>query len=352
MSVANIPPLNVLKPADYASDQDIRWCPGCGDYSILMQTKKIFAKLGIDRSKTVFVSGIGCSSRFPYYMNTYGFHSIHGRAPTIATGIKLARPELQVWMVTGDGDGLSIGGNHLMHIIRRNVDVKILLFNNRIYGLTKGQYSPTSEQGKKTKSTPMGAPDTPIRPISIAIAAEASFAARAIDVDVKHLEYVLERAARHVGTAFVEIYQNCNIFNDGAFIYATDKTTKSDTTLYLEHGKPLVFGKESDKGIRLHGMNPEVVSLSNVNRDDLLIHDEKADEPSLAFLLSRMRYPDFPEPLGVFRSVEHERYVDSVRKQMRAAAEKHGRGDVQKLITGTETWTVERAGRASPIARP
>src|SRR5687767_4525909 len=251
MSVAPVSPsLNVLKPADYASDQDVRWCPGCGDYSILMQTKKVLAKMGVDRSKTVFVSGIGCSSRFPYYMNTYGFHSIHGRAPTFVTG-----PELNIWMVTGDGDALSIGGNHFMHIIRRNVDVKILLFNNRIYGLTKGQYSPTSEQGKRTKSTPMGSPDQPIRPVSMAIAAEASFAARAIDIDVKHLEYVLERAAKHVGTAFVEIYQNCNIFNDGAFDYATDKATKADTTIYLEHGKPLVFGKDATRGIRLHGMN-------------------------------------------------------------------------------------------------
>src|SRR3954465_6734607 len=339
MSVMPTPPLPVLKPADYGSDQDVRWCPGCGDYSILAQMKKVCAKLGMDRSKTVFISGIGCSSRFPYYMNTYGFHTIHGRAPTFATGLKLARPDLTVWMVTGDGDGLSIGGNHLMHIIRRNIDVKILLFNNRIYGLTKGQYSPTSEQGKKTKSTPMGSPDNPIRPVSIAIAAEASFAARAIDIDVKHLEYVLERAAKHVGTAFVEIYQNCNIFNDGAFEYATDKETKNDTTLYLEHGKPLVFGKTSEKGIRLHALKPEVVSLANVPKDDLLIHDEKAAEPSLAFLLSRMRYPDFPEPLGVFREVEQERYVSIVRKQIDKAQEK-GSGDLQALLTGNETWTV------------
>src|SRR5437764_7899221 len=261
MSIAPSQPLSVLKPSDYASDQEIRWCPGCGDYAILMQTKKLFAKMGIDRSKTVFVSGIGCSSRFPYYMNTYGIHSIHGRAPTFATGLKLARPELNIWMVTGDGDALSIGGNHFLHIIRRNVDVKILLFNNRIYGLTKGQYSPTSEQGKVTKSTPMGSPDMPVRPASIAIAAEASFVARAIDIDVKQLEYVLERAANHKGTAFVEIYQNCNIFNDGAFEYATDTNTKSDTTLYLEHGKPLVFAG-GKKGIRLHDMTPELVDIT------------------------------------------------------------------------------------------
>jgi 2-oxoglutarate ferredoxin oxidoreductase subunit beta len=288
----------------------------------------------------VFISGIGCSSRFPYYMNTYGFHSIHGRAPTFATGLKVARPDLTVWMVTGDGDGLSIGGNHLMHIIRRNVDVKILLFNNKIYGLTKGQYSPTSEQGKKTKSTPMGSPDAPIRPISIAIAAEATFAARAIDVDVKHLEYVLERAAKHVGTAFVEIYQNCNIFNDGAFNYATDKASKTDTTLYLEHGKPLVFGKDGAKGVRLHGLNPEVVDTRTVKADDLLIHDERAADPSLAFLLSRMRYPEFPEPLGVFRAVDKERYGDLVHQQNEAAVAKLGKGDLQQLVTGDETWEV------------
>jgi 2-oxoglutarate ferredoxin oxidoreductase subunit beta len=227
-----------------------------------------------------------------------------------------------------------------MHIIRRNVDVKILLFNNRIYGLTKGQYSPTSEQGKKTKSTPMGAPEYPIRPISIAIGAEASFAARSLDVDVKHLEYVLERAAKHVGTAFVEIYQNCNIFNDGAYNYATDKNTRSDTTLYLEHGKPLTFGKDGSKGIRLNGMNPEIVDTKTVSADDLLIHDEKAPEPSLAFLLSRMRYPDFPEPMGIFRAVEQQQYGNIVRKQNEQAIAKSGAGDLQQLLTGDETWTV------------
>jgi 2-oxoglutarate/2-oxoacid ferredoxin oxidoreductase subunit beta len=341
MSVIPTSPLNVLKPADYGSDQDVRWCPGCGDYSILAQMKKVCAKLQMDRSKTVFISGIGCSSRFPYYMNTYGFHSIHGRAPTFATGLKLARPDLTVWMVTGDGDGLSIGGNHLMHVIRRNVDIKILLFNNRIYGLTKGQYSPTSEQGKKTKSTPMGAPEYPIRPLSIAIGAEASFAARSMDVNVKHLEYTLERAAKHVGTAFVEIYQNCNIFNDGAYSYATDKTTKSDTTLYLEHGKPMIFGKDGSKGIRLNNLTPEIVDTKTVKSDDLLIHDEKAAEPSLAFLLSRLRYPEFPEPMGVFRSIELERYGDIVRRQNEQAISRFGRGDLQKLVTGPETWMVE-----------
>src|SRR2546430_5169802 len=272
MSVAPIQPLSLLKPADFASDQDVRWCRGCGRFPIRMQVRKALAKLGVDRSKTVFVSGIGCSSRFPYYLNTYGFHSIHGRAPTFATGLKLARPELNIWIVTGDGDALSIGGNHFLHIIRRNVDVKILLFNNRIYGLTKGQYSPTSEHGKKTKSTPMGSPDYPVRPLSIAIAAEASFAARAIDVEVKHLEYVLERAAKHKGTAFVEIYQNCNIFNDGAFDYATDKETKSDHVMYLEHGKPLVYGKNRDKGIRLNALEPEEVNIEPGQEQGLIVH--------------------------------------------------------------------------------
>ncbi len=339
MSIAPSQPLPVAKPSDYASDQDVRWCPGCGDYSILMQVKKVFAKLGLDRAKTVFVSGIGCSSRFPYYMNTYGMHSIHGRAPTFASGLKLARPDLNIWLVTGDGDALSIGGNHFLHIIRRNIDVKILLFNNRIYGLTKGQYSPTSELGKKTKSSPMGSPDAPIRPLSVAVAAEASFAARSIDRDVKHLEFVLERAAKHVGTAFVEIYQNCNIFNDGAFEYASGKETKGDTTLYLEHGKPLVFGKNSDKGIRLHSMKPEVVDLANVPKDDLLVHDERGPS-SLAFMLSRMRQPDFPEPMGVFRDVEQDRYVDLVRKQIAEAKAAKGEGEIQQLIDGPETWSV------------
>jgi 2-oxoglutarate/2-oxoacid ferredoxin oxidoreductase subunit beta len=340
MSVAPTQPVTVAKPSDYASDQDVRWCPGCGDYSILAQMKKVLAKLGVDRSKTVFISGIGCSSRFPYYMNTYGFHSIHGRAPTLASGLKLARPDLSIWVATGDGDGLSIGGNHLLHIIRRNIDVKILLFNNRIYGLTKGQYSPTSEHLKKTKSSPMGAPDHPIRPLSVAIGAEATFAARALDMDPRYLEYVLERAAKHVGTAFVEIYQNCNIFNDGAFGYAVDKDSRSDTTINLEHGKPLIYGKDRDKGIRLNGLTPEVVSLKQVKPDDLLIHDEKAAEPSMAFMLSRMRYPEFPEPLGVFRAVDAERYEEMARKQTDEAVAKRGEGNLQSLVTGADTWTV------------
>jgi len=339
MTTANLP-LGLAKPGDYASDQEVRWCPGCGDYSILAQMKKVCAKLGMDRSKTVFVSGIGCSSRFPYYMNTYGFHSIHGRAPTVATGLKLARPDLTVWVVTGDGDALSIGGNHFLHLIRRNLDIKVLLFNNRIYGLTKGQYSPTSEHGKKTKSSPMGSPENPMRPISVAIGAEATFAARAIDVDVKYLEYILERAAKHVGTAFVEIYQNCPIFNDEAYAYATAKDARPDTLLYLEHGKPLIFGKARDRGIRLHGMHPEVVTIGDAVRpDDLLHHDEQAADPSLAFLLSRMGHPDYPEPVGVFRAVEQEPYDRAVRDQIATAQKRPA--DLQSLVNGPDTWTVE-----------
>ena len=330
-----------LTAKDYASDQDIRWCPGCGDYSILAQVKKVLAALGVKRENTVFVSGIGCSSRFPYYMNTYGFHSIHGRAPGVATGIKITKPELDVWVATGDGDGLSIGGNHLLHTIRRNVSIKILLFNNRIYGLTKGQYSPTSPFGKKTKSTPMGSVDYPLHPLSVAIGAEATFVARAIDVNTKHLEYVLERAAKHKGTSFVEIYQNCTIFNDMAFEYATGKETKDDTTVYLEHGKPLIFGKDRNKGIRLHGMDPEIVTLGgDIKEDDLLFHDERQAEPSLAYLLSRMHYPDFPEPMGVFRCVERPTYEDLVMGQVHEAVKAKGPGRLEDLYDDGETWVV------------
>ena len=297
--------LPTLTPKELTSDQQVRWCPGCGDYSILAQMKKAIAPLGIPRENLVFISGIGCSSRFPYYMNTYGFHTIHGRAPTLATGLKVARPDLQVWVITGDGDGLSIGGNHLIHAIRRNVDLKIILFNNEIYGLTKGQYSPTSRTGTRTKSSPLGSVEHPLRPLSLAIGAEATFVARTVDVDINHLTQTLTRAAAHKGTAFVEVYQNCIVFNDAVFEYATDKAVKTDNLLYLEHGKPLVFGKDRSKGIRLNGMDPEVVSLGNgVAMDDLLVHDETAEEPSLAYLLSRMTHPDFPEPVGVFRAVE------------------------------------------------
>ena len=334
--------LPILKASDFASDQEVRWCPGCGDYSILAQIKKILPTINVPRENTVFVSGIGCSSRFPYYMNTYGVHSIHGRAPAVATGIKTARPELNVWVITGDGDALSIGGNHLIHTIRRNLDINIILFNNQIYGLTKGQYSPTSPLGKVTKSTPMGTVDNPLHPLSIAIGCEGTFIARSIDVHTKHLSNVLSRAANHKGTAFVEVYQNCMVFNDEAFEYATDRDTKFDTILELEHGKPLIFGKNRDKGIRLNGMDPEVVQLGKgISEDDLLFHDEKAAEPSLAYLLSRMSQPDFPEPIGVFRAVDRPRYEEEVDEQIEMAREQQGDGNLDTLFQTGDTWIVE-----------
>jgi 2-oxoglutarate ferredoxin oxidoreductase subunit beta len=334
--------LPVLKPADFGSDQDIRWCPGCGDYSILAQMKKVLATIGDPRENTVFISGIGCSSRFPYYLNTYGMHSIHGRAPAFATGLKVCRPDLKVWVITGDGDGLSIGGNHLMHAIRRNVDVNIILFNNRIYGLTKGQYSPTSETGKITKSSPVGSLDNPLSPLSLAMGCGASFVARSIDVNIKHLGQTLLRAAAHKGTSFVEVYQNCNIFNDGAWKYATDRETKAENLIELEHGKPLIFGKDRDKGIRLNGMTPEVVELGKgISEDDLLFHDEKAHEPSLAFLLSRLRQPEFPEAIGVFRDVEISVYDEGVNQQVDQAQEADPDATLDDLFNSGTTWTVE-----------
>lgn len=334
--------LKTLTPKDLASDQEVRWCPGCGDYSILAQMKKALAGVGVPREKMVFISGIGCSSRFPYYMNTYGFHSIHGRAPSFATGLKASRPDLSIWVITGDGDGLSIGGNHLIHAIRRNLDVKIILFNNEIYGLTKGQYSPTSRQGTRTKSSPLGSVDNPLKPLSLAIGAEATFVARTVDVDVAHLTATLQRAAAHKGAAFVEIYQNCVVFNDGVFDYATDKTIKADNALYLEHGKPLIFGKDRNKGIRLHGLDPEVVTLGNgINVDDLLIHDEKAEEPSLAYLLSRMVHPSFPECLGVFRAVQRPTYDDLLNEQIDSVIKAKGRAKLEDLFASEDTWVVK-----------
>ncbi len=334
--------LPVLTAQDFASDQDVRWCPGCGDYSILAQMKKVMPSLGVPPEKIVFISGIGCSSRFPYYMNTYGIHSIHGRAPALATGLKIARPDLHVWVITGDGDGLSIGGNHLMHAIRRNVDINIVLFNNRIYGLTKGQYSPTSPLGKITKSTPMGSVDFPLHPLSIAIGCEATFVARSIDVHIQHLGDVLRRAAEHKGVSFVEVYQNCNVFNDGAWEYAADKKVRDENIIELEHGKPLIFGKNRDKGIRLNGTEPEVVQLGDgVKEDDLLFHDEKVEEPTHAYLLSRMRRPDFPEPIGVYRAVERPTYEAELNRQVDTAREKRGEGDLAALFATGDTWTIE-----------
>ena len=330
--------LPVLKPADFASDQDMRWCPGCGDYSILAQMKKVLPTLGVPREKTVFVSGIGCSSRFPYYMNTYGIHSIHGRAPAFATGLKSTRPDLSVWVITGDGDALSIGGNHLLHVLRRNVDLNIVLFNNSIYGLTKGQYSPTSPVGHVTKSTPRGSIDHPLNPISVAVAAEASFVARSIDFNTKHLTETLTRAAQHKGTSFVEVYQNCNVFNDGVWDYMKDKTVKDDNAIVLQHGKPMVFGKDLDKGIRSNGFQPEIVAADH---PDVMVHDENERDPTRAFWLSRMRHPEFPEPIGVFRSVSRSTYDSQINQQVDAAIEERGDGDLRSLLNSGETWVVE-----------
>lgn len=333
--------LPVLKPADFTSDQDVRWCPGCGDYSILAQMKKVLPSLGIPPEKTVFISGIGCSSRFPYYVNTYGIHSIHGRAPAFATGLKSTRPDLSVWVITGDGDGLSIGGNHLLHAIRRNIDLNIILFNNSIYGLTKGQYSPTSPMGHVTKSTPRGSIDHPLNPISVALAAEATFAARSLDVYTTHLVETLTRAANHRGTSFVEVYQNCNVFNDGAWEHFTEKAVKDDNILELVHGKPMVFGKDRKRGIRLNGMTPQVVELNGqYSESDLLVHDESAAESQLAFLLSRLRYPAFPEPIGVFRAVQRPTYDHLLNEQIRTATSERGPGQLEALFQSNDSWVV------------
>lgn len=338
-----IPPVK-LTPKDFQSDQDVRWCPGCGDYSILAQVQRVLPDLGVPREKYVFISGIGCSSRFPYYLNTYGFHGIHGRAAAIASGVKMAQPDLFVWVVTGDGDALSIGGNHFIHTCRRNLDIKILLFNNQIYGLTKGQYSPTSEFGKVTKSTPYGSIDHPFNPIMLALGAEATFVARSLDRDPKHLQYVIKRGAEHRGTSFIEVYQNCNVFNDGAFLTYTEKETKDDNVVVLEHGKPLVFGKEHDKGIRLDGYKPVVVSLKDgkYSANDLLVHDEKASDPAIAFILASIsNYPGLPRPIGIFRDVVRPVYEDEMSRQINAAQARRGPGSLDALLNSGETWYIK-----------
>jgi 2-oxoglutarate/2-oxoacid ferredoxin oxidoreductase subunit beta len=330
-----------LTRSDFVSDQEVRWCPGCGDYAVLAAVQSVMPELGVPREKIVFVSGIGCSSRFPYYMNTYGLHGIHGRAPAIATGVATARPDLQVWVVTGDGDGLSIGGNHLIHALRRNVNLKILMFNNQIYGLTKGQYSPTSEKGKVTKSTPFGSLETPFNPISLALASEATFVARTYDVERKHLPKILRRAAAHRGSAFVEIYQNCNIFNDGAFLALTAKGGGANR-IYLEDGQPIRFGADGVKGIVMRPDGSlEIVTVEDVGEDKLLVHDEHRDDPSLAYALSRIASgPTMPTPMGVFREVDRPVYGDGMEHQLRTAAEQQGPGDLERLLGSGDTWTV------------
>jgi len=343
LSPENQAVLTKLTRKDFVSDQEVRWCPGCGDYSILAQTQKVMPDFGYAKENIVFISGIGCSGRLPYYMNTFGFHTIHGRAPTLATGLKASRPDLMVWVITGDGDALSIGGNHLLHSMRRNVDIKLVMFNNRIYGLTKGQASPTSELGKRTKSTPDGTIDHPIMPLSVALAAEATFVARSVDTHTEHLQQTLERAGRHKGSAFVEVLQNCNIYNDGAWRSFTDREVREDRMLTLEHGKPMIFGKNRDQGLRLRGLHPEVVTIGEdgVTEADVLAHDEHAEDPYLAFMLSRIFAPDFPVPVGVIRDVERPTHDELMTAQVEAAIAQRGPGDLSRLLSGGETWTVE-----------
>ena len=325
---------------DFMSDQEVRWCPGCGDYSILAQTQKVMPDFGYPRENIVFISGIGCSGRLPYYMNTFGFHTIHGRAPTLATGLKAARPDLMVWVITGDGDALSIGGNHLIHSMRRNVDIRVVMFNNRIYGLTKGQASPTSELGKITKSTPVGTVDYPISPLSIALAAEASFIARSVDTHTEHMQQTLNRAGFHRGSSFVEVLQNCNIFNDGAWRDFTDREVREDRMIFLEDGKPMLFGKDRDRGLRLNGHQPEVVELGGeYNVDDILVHDE--GDAYLAFMLSRLSWPDFPVPVGVVRNVRRPTHDEMLTTQLEEALASKGPGNLQDLLNGSDTWVVE-----------
>jgi len=331
-----------LTKKDFVSDQDVRWCVGCGDYALLGQIQQLLPSLGIPRKNFAFISGIGCSSRFPYYMETYGMHSIHGRAPAIASGLKIARPELSVWLVSGDGDSLAIGGNHFIHAMRRNIGLKYVLLNNRIYGLTKGQYSPTSEFGKKTKSSPLGSIDTPFRPVSVALGAGATFVARTIDSDIHHMQAILKRAAEHKGTAFVEVLQNCVVFNDGAHDSISDKDLRDDNRMILEHGKPLVFGKERNKGIRMRGFEPEVVTIgkNGISEADLMVHDESSPNGGLAFFLSQFTAP-LPVPLGVFRAVEAPVY-ETLNTQLHAdARERKGQGTLEKLLYSGDTWTID-----------
>tara|TARA_R100001143_G_C3361257_1_gene136202 strand:+ start:18938 stop:20020 length:1083 start_codon:yes stop_codon:yes gene_type:complete len=332
---------------DFSSDQDVRWCPGCGDYTILKQVQSIMPELGINKENIVFISGIGCAARFPYYMDTFGMHSIHGRAPAIATGLKITRPELSVWVVSGDGDSLSIGGNHFLHLLRRNVNVNFLLFNNQIYGLTKGQYSPTAPKGSVSKSTPYGSIDHPVNPLSFSLGVDGTFVARAMDRDPKHLNRMLMRAYEHQGTSMLEIYQNCIVLNDGAFNLFTDKKTRPAETIYLEHGEPLIFGSENDKGIRLDGLKPKVVSLADgsFSRDDLWVHDEQ--DQTKAYLLSRFfDQPEpgdenhMPRPFGVLYAVDRPCYDEGVNAQVEEVVTRKGTGNLDELLRGPETWVV------------
>ena len=332
-----------LTPKDFASDQEVRWCPGCGDYAILKAMQRTMPELGIPREKIVFISGIGCSSRFPYYMNTYGFHTIHGRAPAIATGVKLANPDLDVWMITGDGDGLSIGGNHLMHILRRNVNVKILLFNNEIYGLTKGQYSPTSRPGTRSPSTPYGSLDAPVSPCSFALGVNARFVARSIDTDQKHLPEMFKRAHAHKGATFIEIFQNCIVYNDDVFADFTAKNVAKDEQLFVEHGKPMIYGKESNKGLRVKPGTFEIETVTigenGITEADLLVHDET--NRTLATMLANLHRPEFPVVLGVLFAEDAPVYEDAVHAQIDEIAGESYSKDIDGLLRSGRTWTVE-----------
>lgn len=331
-----------LTAKDYASDQDVRWCPGCGDYSILAQVQRVMPSFNIPKEKTVFVAGIGCSSRFPYYMNTYGFHSIHGRATAVASGLKLARPDLDVWIASGDGDLLSIGGNHFIHLLRRNINTVILLFNNRIYGLTKGQYSPTSEHGKVTKSSPMGSLEEPFNPLTLALGAGASFVARTMDKDAKHMQDVIAKAHAFRGTSFVETFQNCNIYNDGAFFKYTEKDSKPEHTIYIESGKPLIFGEKKNKGIKLNGFRPEIISIDDGKHsiNDVIVHDETSRE--LAMIIAQFTdMKDFPVPFGVIYKVERPVFEDQMEQQIIDAKAKLGEGDLEKLLFAGNTWEIK-----------
>lgn len=330
-----------LSKKDFQTGLDVRWCPGCGDYSILTQVQKLLPTLGIPREKFVFVSGIGCSSRFPYYVDTYGFHTIHGRAPAVALGVKCARPDLSVWVVTGDGDGLSIGGNHLIHCLRRNLDLKILLFNNRIYGLTKGQYSPTSELGKRTKSSPSGTIEQPIRPVQLALAAEATFVARTVYADPQHMGRVLESAARHKGTALVEILQSCRVFNNAAFEDLEDRQTRDEARILLEHGQAIRFGPAGSRGIVVRNLEPEIVDVDAVDSRELLVHDVHARSPALASLLAALEPPAFPTALGIFRDVERPSYDGALAQRVEDAVGQRGRGDLRKLLRSGTIWKVD-----------
>jgi 2-oxoglutarate ferredoxin oxidoreductase subunit beta len=336
--IQNVPAVPALNRKDFVTPNDVRWCPGCGDYAILNSLQRTLPELGVPRENFVIISGIGCSSRFPYYMQTYGFHTIHGRAPTVATGVKVANPDLSVWVVTGDGDGLSIGGNHLMHLLRRNLNVTVLLFNNRIYGLTKGQYSPTSPEGTRTKTTPGGSIDHPLNPLLFALGAEATFIARTIDNNPKHMVETFKAAHEHQGVSFVEIFQNCVIFNDATWDPVYAKENRDDQMLFLEAGKPLLFGRNKEKGIRLNGLSPEVVDAS---APDILIHQPDHPSPLYSQMLACMGLPDFPTPVGVVRRIQRPTYESLVHDQMLAAREKRGAGSWKELLHGAGTWTVE-----------